>query len=71
MRKKEREKVKKKTMKDDEKISYDGREFSSIFLAHRDERLSVNALLCLYMFTRCFIYYFQSVEYTFSCSVKR
>lgn len=58
-------------MKDGEKISYDERKFSSIFLAPRDERLSVNAL-CLYIikFTRCFIYYFQSVEYTlYFCSV--
>lgn len=69
--KREKKGSEKGTMKDDEKISYDGREFSSIFLARRDELLSVNALLCLHIFTRCFIYYFQSVEYTFPCSVKR
>lgn len=56
--------------KDDERIIYDGREFSSIFLAPKDERLSVNALLCLHMFTRCFIYYFQSVIYFFLFSRK-
>lgn len=32
------------------KISYDGREFFSIFFALRDERFSLNALLCLHMF---------------------